>query len=68
MDVLSMESRVTEDPRNKRVANPAAAPKNISCFWAYPLSMALVANRLVQKTMVSGLEIVNKNTETKLEI
>ena len=62
------ESSETEDPRNTNVANPAAIPKNINCCWVYPFSIALAANKLVQKTMVRGLEIVNKNADTKLEI
>ena len=66
--MLTVESRVTVDPRNTGVADPANIPKTISCFCAYPFSIAFAANKLVQKTIVSGLEMVNRNADMKLEI
>lgn len=67
-EALTLESRATDDPRNTNVAKPAAIPKHTSCCCAYPLSIALAANRLVQKTIVRGLEAVNKNADMKLAI
>ena len=67
IDALIVEIRVTVDPRNAGVANPAAIPKIMSCFCAYPFSIAFAANKLVQKTIVRGLEMVNRNVDMKLE-
>jgi hypothetical protein len=54
IDALMMESSVTEDPRNTNVANPTAIPKNNNCFVVYPFSIAIAANKPVQKTIVRG--------------
>jgi hypothetical protein len=67
MDALIVESTVTDKPRKIHVASPAANPNGTSSVFEYPFSMAFVANRLVQNTMVSGLDIVRRNADKKLE-
>jgi hypothetical protein len=67
MDALMVESSVTDRPRNVNVASPAANPNGTNSFFEYPLSIALVANKLVQNTIVSGLDIVRRNADKKLE-
>ena len=67
MDALIVESSVTDRPRNVNVASPAANPNGMSSFFEYPFSIAFVANRLVQNTIVSGLDSVRRNADRKLE-
>jgi hypothetical protein len=68
IEALTRENSATEDPRNTNVADPAATPKMDNCFVVYPFSMAVEANRPVQKTIVRGLERVSKKVARKLEI
>jgi len=67
MAALKKDSSMADEPKNKRVGSPADKPKTTSCFLEKLYSMALAANRPVQKMMVNGLDRVKISAEIKLE-
>lgn len=52
---------MTHTPKNNNVAKPQAIPNIINSLLFNIYSSALLANILVQKTIVKGLDNVNTN-------